>query len=130
MFEEEIVVEMTSLIAHHMEHYAQDRPPKVTLRLPRSLKTDLALLLRLFQDHVQARFPAAITLCVDHQSAIMYCKDCGRQYRGSFLYDLCERCQGEHFEPDEHLQVSVEAFDRRAPHKRQIEKWQFSLPAY
>ena len=130
MFEKEIVQEMVILVREHMEHYSNDQPPKVTLRLPDSLGADLTVLTRLLHEEVWVLMPASTTLCVDRCVSVAYCKDCGRQYRGPFLFDLCERCRGSHFEQDEHLQVSVEALDRRAPHKRQKEVWQFSMPAH
>jgi Zn finger protein HypA/HybF involved in hydrogenase expression len=129
MYEKELVQEIMTLIRTHMTTFSTERPPKVTIKIPNTLATDMALFASLFEEKRQGTTFENATLCVDSCSASIYCHDCGRQYRGPFLFDLCQRCRGEHFESDDHLQMSVEAFDRRAPHKPKKGKWQVTIPA-
>ncbi len=130
MYEKEIVQEMITLMHQHRHAYAAAAPPKVTLKIPQSLEVDLVCLASLFDEERQRTTFQSVTFCINSCKSTVFYKDCGRQYRGPFLFDMCQRCRGSHFELDDHLQVSVEAPDRRVPHKPHKEVWQMTLPVH
>jgi Zn finger protein HypA/HybF involved in hydrogenase expression len=129
MLEKQIAQEITALIRQHMQSYCTDRPPKITVKIPKSFMADVALLADFFASEKHGTAFEHATFCIDFCAPAVFCQDCGRQYRGPFLFDLCQRCRGSHFEPDDHLVVAIEASDRRMPHGLKKETWRITVPS-